>query len=211
MAAVSVFQTLKAKVAKDNALLPQQRKAMFWFQNYATALTRWQKDTARWMGGTEYKHLETWKYSKQLVGIQNLEVGKLYFFLYQAKHDEILPYWDRLPLCIPIDYYDDGFLGLNLHYLAYRDRARLFDALYTITNAKTDDFKAQMKVTYGYLKGAARLAMFKPCVKRYVYSHVRSSAIQVGVSEWDTALFLPCELFTKKTKSHVWQQSKKQF
>ena len=211
MAAVTVFQTLKAKVARDGAMLPHQKKAMFWFQDYATALTKWQKDTGRWMSGTEYSHLQSWKYTKQLVGIHQLQLGKMYFFLYHAKHDATLPYWDRLPLCIPIDFYDDGFLGLNVHYLPYRDRAKLFDGLYALTTNPTQDFRAQMKVTYGFLKGAARLSMFQPCVKRYLYSFVRSSAIQVGASEWDTALFLPCELFTKESKTHVWKESRKQF
>jgi|SRR5579872_3587870 len=212
MAAVTVFQTLKARVMRDGLLLPHQQRAMFWFQNYATTVNRWQQNTARWMQNTEYAHLKSWKYTKQLVGINALDVGKLYFFLYQAKHEKTLPYWDRLPICIPLSYYDDGFLGLNLHYLAYRDRAKLFDTLYALTLNKTDDFKAHMKVTYGVLKHTSQLAAYKPCIKRYLYQHVRSGgALHIGVEEWDTALFLPCELFQKKTKSHVWQQSRKAF
>jgi hypothetical protein len=212
MAAVSVFQTLKARVERDGGRLPHERRAMYWFQNYATALTRWQRDSGRWMAGTEYQHLKDWKYTKQLVSLHNLEVGKMYFFMYQAKHELTLPYWDRLPLCIPLDIYDNGFLGLNLHYLDYRDRAKLFDGLYAIATMKTNDFKAKIRVTYDYLKGASRLSAFKPCVKQYLYHYVRSGgAIQVGVTEWDTALFLPCEMFQKKTKTYVWKKSKEQF
>lgn len=210
MPAISVFQALKHKVKQDNTRLPLQQRAMFWFKDYSTELTKWQQSTET--RNPDYAKLRKWKYTKQAVGHREMELGKLYFFMYDAKLKETLPYWDKLPLCIPIDYYDDGFLGLNLHYLSYGDRARLFDNLYALSVYKKDDFKARMKVTYTILKATAKYKQFKPCVKRYLYSHIRSAgALHIGVSEWDMALFLPCEMFQKESASFVWAESRKKF
>ena len=38
-------------------------------------------------------------------------VGKMYFYSYDPKLKDVLPYYDRFPLVIPIENYSDGFLG----------------------------------------------------------------------------------------------------
>ena len=208
MPAVRVFQILKDRVTSSGATLPMEKRAMFWFQNYRTDLDRWQKNEE--ILKPSYKKIERWKFSKQLVPTIRPTIGKLFMFMYQAKWDAELPYWDALPLCIPLEHYDDGFLGLNLHYLPYRERAILFDNLYSIALHKNADFKTKFQVTYEYLTQASRLRAYKPCVKRYLYNYIRSGGmLHIGSSEWDIALFLPCELFQKQTKQHVWVESKK--
>ena len=44
-------------------------------------------------------------------------VGRMYFYHYDPKYKDTLPVWDKFPLVIPMEMYDDGFLGLNIHYL----------------------------------------------------------------------------------------------
>ena len=39
--------------------------------------------------------------------------GLMNFFVYSPKHEEKLPYYDRFPLVLPIEAYNNGFLGLN--------------------------------------------------------------------------------------------------
>lgn len=203
MPAVRVFQILKDRVEKSGVMLPMEKRAMFWFQNYGTELRRWQVSEESL--SPSFKKIERWKFSKQLVSTQKPDLGKLFMFVYQAKWDAELPYWDALPLCIPIEHYDDGFLGLNLHYLPYRERAVLFDNLYSIANYKTVDFKTRFHATYEYLSQTRQLRAFRPCVKRYLYNYIRSGGLlQIGSSEWDIALFLPCELFQKESKQTVW-------
>ena len=41
--------------------------------------------------------------------------GKLNMFFYDPKHKKTLPYYDTFPLVLPLETYNDGFLGLNLH------------------------------------------------------------------------------------------------
>ena len=55
-------------------------------------------------------------------------IGRFYFFFYTPKGHETLPYWDHFPMVIPLQRYDDGFLGLNLHYIYPKDRLILLTA-----------------------------------------------------------------------------------
>ncbi len=56
-------------------------------------------------------------------------IGKMYFYFYDPKTKESMPYYDQFPLVIPIEKYNDGFLGLNLHYIHPKHRMILLDKL----------------------------------------------------------------------------------
>src|SRR6056300_881927 len=43
--------------------------------------------------------------------------GFMYMFLYDAKTKKKLPYWDAFPLVVPYARTQNGFMGLNFHYL----------------------------------------------------------------------------------------------
>jgi len=133
--------------------------------------------------------------------------GTMVFFTYDPKTKAKLPFYDRFPLTVIIDVTSDGFTGLNLHYLPYVQRAKLMDALYTISNNKKFDETTRIRATYKTLQGAAKFASFKPCFKRYLNGHLRSKFLYVNPSEWDIALFLPVENFKKSGKSKVWTDS----
>lgn len=134
--------------------------------------------------------------------------GAMYFFVYDPKTKKKLPYYDRFPLVVVMESAPGGFLGLNLHYLPYAERAKLMDALYTITNNKKYDDRTRIKATYDTLKSAGKFRNFKPCIKRYLTGHVKSRFVYVNPSEWDIALFLPVENFKKASKSKVWAESR---
>lgn len=131
------------------------------------------------------------------------EPGMMYMFFYDAKTKDDLPYWDKFPLIFMIEGADGGFTGLNLHYLPLRLRARLMDALYSLTSNQRYDNRTRLQLSYSILKGAARYRLFKPCFKRYLNSNVRSRFVYVHPSEWDIALFLPTERFQKARKQTV--------
>ena len=57
------------------------------------------------------------------------EIGNMYIFTYDAKHKDKLPIWDSYPLVFPIQFYKDGFLGINLHYLPPQQRAGLLNEI----------------------------------------------------------------------------------
>lgn len=136
-------------------------------------------------------------------------IGRMYHFRYDPKLKNQLPYYDIFPLVIPIETYNDGFLGLNLHYLPPRLRARLMDKLFATLNDRNLDERSRLRVSYQLLAGAAKYRYFKPTVKRYLTTHVRSRYLLIPAEEWQVALFLPTQRFQKSSDSAVWKDSRK--
>lgn len=135
------------------------------------------------------------------------QIGQMLMFFYDAKLKKELPYWDKLPLIFPIEIYADGFLGINLHYLPPMYRAKLMDALYTAVSNKKYDDTTRLQISYQIMKGVKKYRFFKPCIKRYLNSHVQSKFVKLQPTEWDMALMLPTERFQKKPKQKVWEDS----
>ena len=144
------------------------------------------------------------------------EIGFMYHFFYDPKLKEELPYYDRFPLIFPFkrgfarDRAIEGgsFLGINLHYLPPQLRARLMDALYTVSTDKKFDENTRVRISYEILNKASKFRFFKPCIKRYLVNRVRSRFVKINSNQWDTALFLPTERFAKKSKGAVFRQSR---
>jgi len=149
-------------------------------------------------------------FKKNLRNVGRPQIGRMYFYIYDPKWKKVLPYYDVFPLTIPIDYYSDGFLGLNLHYLPPLLRAKLLDYLFslsvsTVVNGNEEKY---MQVSYGILKAVANSKPFEPCLKRYLYSHVKSPFAQVLSEEWENAAFLNVAQFRKATFREVWVDSR---
>ena len=136
-------------------------------------------------------------------------IGRMLFYNYDPKLKEKLPYYDIYPLIFPIKLYPDGFLGINLHYLPLNLRASLMDALYSTVNSKDIDEKTRLKISYEILKGASKFAAFRPCIKRYLYGHVKSRYLLISPLEWDAALMLPLAQFKKQSQQRVWEDSRR--
>ncbi len=139
---------------------------------------------------------------------QQILPGKMYCFFYDPKHKDTLPYYDRFPLIFPIKLEGGSMLGINLHYLPHPMRAQLMDALYQLEDKRyTQDKK--LRVSYEILNGAARFRFFKPCIKKYLFTHLRSRFLEIPMDNWDVALMLPLERFEKEKKQLVWKESAK--
>lgn len=135
------------------------------------------------------------------------DIGRMFMYFYDPKTKEQLPYYDRFPLIFVVNVYQDGFLGINLHYLPPMYRAKLMDALYSTINNNRYDATTKLKLSYKLLESTSKLRWFKPCLKRYLYSHVRSNMVEVPVSEWDYCAMLPLERFKKATSLKVQKDS----
>lgn len=135
--------------------------------------------------------------------------GQMYMFSYFAKHRQKLPYFDQFPLIFPFKKVKGGFYGINLHYLPHALRAQLMDALYDISNNQKYDETTKLNLNYNVLNSASKFSAFKPCIKHYLNTQVKSRFIYVYPSEWDIALFLPTENFSGAGKSKVWSDSRK--
>jgi hypothetical protein len=138
---------------------------------------------------------------------QRFLMGGLYFFYYNAKTSDKLDYWDAFPLVIPLERYNDGFLGINLHYLPLRYRAIFMDKLMNFALYDDNDEIKRLRVTYDIISASKRYKEFKPCLKRYLYSNIASKLLKVQANEWETAVFLPVHQFQKERAPKVWKES----
>ena len=139
------------------------------------------------------------------------QFGNMYNFQYDPKTKQTLPYYDRFPLCIPVQKAKGGFHGLNLHYLHPLLRAQFLDALYDVTNNQKFDRTTKIKMTYSMLSAATKMRFFKPCFKHYLSSNIKSPLLLIEPADWEIAIFLPTESFRKVSKDTVWKESRKQF
>jgi len=135
-------------------------------------------------------------------------MGGLYFFYYNPKTKDDLPYYDTFPLVLMLERYPDGFLGLNLHYLPIQYRVSFLNKLigYGAIYNEQDEIK-RIRVTYDILNATRRFREFRPCLKRYLNTHIKSRILAVQPNEWDIATYLPIQQFKKATAKEVWKDS----
>jgi len=141
----------------------------------------------------------------------NTIIGRMYFYYYDPKLKDELPYYDRFPLVIPIERYQDGFLGLNLHYISPRQRIELLDALSDFANNSKYDETTRLRLSWAKLKTVGEAFKAKPCVKRYLFKHVDSRFLEITADEWDIAALLPFQNFQGATANKVYNDSRNKF
>ena len=124
-------------------------------------------------------------------------VGKLNFFFYDPKLKQILPYYDRFPLVLPIGPAKGGFLGINFHYLPITLRVQLLERL---------DGKNLRAADYNSLK---RINLIKPTIKHYLTTQIRSGFLRIEEEDFLPACLLPVQQFRKETVTRVYADSRK--
>lgn len=191
----TVFNELITKGVQSNQIPARTKQARDWYRT-----------NAQLVGTTPSKLLRT---SNSNVSPGAVRPGNMYMFLYDPKTKGDLPYYDKFPVIFPIEKTPDGFLGLNFHYLPYKLRAVFMDALYEITTDTRYNDRTKLRISYERVKQMASLRFYKPTIKRYLNSHIKSRLISVHSTEWDIALFLPVERFAKANKGKVWRDSQR--
>lgn len=160
-------------------------QSLDWFKGLARSAFGIRKEIMKGDKGARYRNSVT--------------LGKMYFFFYDAKHKDTLPVWDRFPLVFPIEFYKDGFLGLNLHYLSVGQRDQLLSLLMRYANNPNMDETTRLMLSWKAVTATSRMkGLSEVCVKRYLRGHVRSRFIEVNADEWDKVISLPVEEFVYK-------------
>jgi hypothetical protein len=173
------------------------------------------EEARQWFRSQAYdvKKLSVPKFQAGATAFQNIEnlsqnsIGKMYTYVYDPKWKEVLPYYDTFPLVFPIEFKGDRMLGINMHYLSPFLRAKLMDQLYSTINNNKFDKTTKLKINYEILKGASQFKYFKPCLKMYLFSNVRSPFQYIPPEAWDYTLLLPLARFQKKSAEYVWFDS----
>ena len=189
-----VFDEILAKGVRSGQIPARTQQSRDWFRT-AAKKTKVTPESVIRSERTRFKNRVT--------------MGKMYLFNYDPKHKATLPYYDRYPLIFPVQPADGGFYGINMHYLPHVLRARLMDALYSLSSNRRYDEKTRLKLSYNILNSVTKYKAFKPTFKRYLTNHVRSRFIEISSSEWDIALMMPLQKFAKASAGEVWRDSRK--
>ena len=132
--------------------------------------------------------------------------GRLNMFIYDPKLKKKLPYYDTFPLVLPLENYNDGFLGINFHYLPIPLRVRLLDRVVDFSNNTKFDESTKLNVSYNNLKS---IRLIKPTIKRYLAGKVKSRFRRIDADEFIVATLLPVARFKKGSQSEVYRDSRK--
>ena len=138
--------------------------------------------------------------------VRKPRIGRMYAYGYIAKTRDQLPYWDAFPLVIPVEYTENGFYGLNLHYLDTQNRVKLLNILLPMNERNQNTQK--VAISYQALKSLAT-TIWKPCFKRYLWSHVRTNFLHIPVMDWNDVVRIPVISFRKGTASKAHADSKR--
>jgi len=137
--------------------------------------------------------------------------GKMYLFRYDPKGKDTLPFYDVNPLIITLWTEGKHFMGLNLHYLPPRLRIVFLNKLMAYATSEKLNERTRMKLTYDLLAGASTLKMFRPTIKKYLFSHVRSKFALIPADQWAMAVSLPLANFKKSSNAAVYKHSRSKF
>ena len=192
--AASLFSDVLQK-AKNANIDTKTRASRTWFRNQAKEFKNVNPKDIMKSGNDRFRN-RVWP-------------GHMYSFYYDPKGKKDLPYYDMFPLIFPFSTTGGTFTGLNLHYLPHSLRAKLMDNLYDLEVKSKWNNERKLQLSYSVLSAASKFKWFKPCVKKYLTSHVRSRFIRIKPEEWETALWLPLERFEKASKTKVWADSRK--
>ena len=132
--------------------------------------------------------------------------GRLNMFFYDPKLKAKLPYYDRFPLVLPLEKYNDGFLGVNFHYLPIPLRMRLLDRMVDFSNNTKFDESTRLNVSYNAIKS---IRLVKPTLKRYLAGKVKSRFRRIDADEFIVATLLPVARFKKGSQAEVYRDSRK--
>jgi len=126
--------------------------------------------------------------------LQAPSVGRLNMFFYDPKYKQVLPYYDRFPLVLPLERISGGFSGINFHYLPPVARFRLLEQLQRYATSSKISSRTTFDVSYDRVK---RIPLVKNTIKKYLFAHVRSNFLKIDFDESALAIYLPVQQFKK--------------
>lgn len=136
------------------------------------------------------------------------KIGRMCSFMYNPKTKDKLPFYDIFPLIIPVDFAKDGIFGINFHYLDLNNRKALLKMIAPMNSEKAT--RKSIEISYVKLRTMGS-TIWKPCFKRYLYSHIRTKIVDIPISDWEEVIKLPVAGFVKSTASGVYKASRKLF
>ena len=124
-----------------------------------------------------------------------LTIGKIYTYIYDAKHKATLPYWDVYPLIIYLGEsikHRGLMLGLNLHYIPPKARQEFLEELLKYASTDRITNKTALKINWGMVKSMKGADLM---VKSYIPNRIKGGMIEVKPHDWSNVVYLPTQKF----------------
>ena len=100
-------------------------------------------------------------------------------------------------------FYKQSDFDKTRRYLEGRMYTYFYDPKYS------EVLQTRLRITWDIIRSAAKLKWARPCLKRYLTSHVVGPALEVTPDHWDTVAMLPLARFEKQSVRQVYTESRK--
>lgn len=137
--------------------------------------------------------------------------GEMYMFRYDPKLKESLSYYDTFPLVLPFRRVEQGFLGINFHYLPYLMRMRMLKLVSDFADDPSVNEDTRVRLTWRIIESSIRMKPVAACVKRYIKDNVNSRFLKIPFPDWVIASQLPVERFEGAHKTQVWRETRTKY
>lgn len=138
--------------------------------------------------------------------VSSIVPGAMYAYYYSPKYKDTLPFYDTFPLVIPYGMTNNGFIGLNLHYLPPYFRVRLLDKLLEYATDDKLDKNTKIKYSWALVTRASTQKWAEQCIHRYITGYVKSRFVKVHPQDWFNVAMLPVARFQKQSQEQVWSR-----
>ncbi|WJJ54797.1 DNA end protector protein [Acinetobacter phage AB1I1M-1] len=208
------FEAEKAKSKPENKLTKREKEAILINSFRQSMREKIKNDGAAVNNKSEKWFKETLAKGVRGHSVVRPQPGKLYAFIYDAKHKDTLPYWDKYPLIIFLGTSRSKvagtmlFHGLNLHYIPPKARQQfLEDLLKSYSSTKTITNSTVLKVDWSKVKGFNGADKM---IKAYLPGNVKGRFVEIKPSDWANVTLMPLQQFTSGNKrfaaSKVWKK-----
>ncbi|AFX93612.1 DNA end protector [Serratia phage phiMAM1] len=147
-------------------------------------------------------------------------IGRMFYFKYDAKTKDELPYWDMYPLVFffnarmgdGIEFGDRGVTylwGLNLHYLPPKLRLLVFEDIIRLRNERAYRAKTRLRLTWKAISRFANHPLYQHCVKLYRADHMRTQLFEIEPQWWEIVIPMRTARFQKQSQASVWKDARR--
>lgn len=167
--------------------------------------TRWYQKNIRSLGLSNMNPKQAFR-SGLGEFVTTFRTGEMYMFLYDPKMKEQLPYYDMAPLVIMHKKTPDGFYGMNMHYISPMNRYYLLGRLEKFLTDDTYSETTRFRMSWGLL---SQIPFTDVCMKKYLYSQVRSRLMRIDPIHWKKSIMLPVDKFINVSKQKLYADSRR--
>lgn len=167
----------------------------------------WYKDQIRQLG---LNTIDTQRLMKEGKLTSRALPGFMYLFKYDPK-DKNIPYYDMFPLVIPFRRVNEGFIGINFHYLPFPIRLNILKEFEKYASDKNLNERTRVRLNYRLIERSRVFRFVNPAIRRYSNQQLRTRLLNIPFNDWQVASQLPVQKFRKATMETAIRDSIKKF